>query len=129
MFQRELATRLGIIEKHLSNILNGKASITYEMAIGLENVIGTSVQFWMDLESGYQLDKARIQQHNELVADLEMLEDIPYNELSKLNWVESTRDKIEKVKNARKFYKAAKLSSIENSYAVAFRLNKSKNNI
>jgi HTH-type transcriptional regulator/antitoxin HigA len=58
--QVELATRLDITQNHLSNILNGKAAINYDMAIKLESVIGPSAEFWMNLESNYQSNKARL---------------------------------------------------------------------
>lgn len=55
MNQKELAVRLGISAKHLSNVINGKKPITYETALKLETVIGPKAKFWMSLESNYQL--------------------------------------------------------------------------
>lgn len=57
MNQSELAARLGITQKDLSNILNGSAPITYETALKLETVLGASAQFWMNLEANYQLNQ------------------------------------------------------------------------
>lgn len=37
MNQKELATRLDITQKHLSNIINSNAPITYDTALKLEN--------------------------------------------------------------------------------------------
>lgn len=55
MDQEELAARLGITPKHLSNILNANAPITYETALKLETAIGPGALFWMNLETNYQL--------------------------------------------------------------------------
>jgi len=55
-----LAARLGITTKHLSNILNGLDPITHDTALKLESVIGPSTEFWMELESNYQLNKIRL---------------------------------------------------------------------
>lgn len=129
MTQAELAARLGVTTKHINNIIKGNAPITYDTALKLEDVIGPSAQFWMNLETNYQLDKARIEKEQELSVDLDVLKDIPYNDLAKLGWVEKTKDKNEKVKNARKLYKVANLAAIKTSYSVAFRLNKVKNSI
>lgn len=129
MNQVELATRLGITPKHLGDILKGNAPITYETALKLELVIGPSAEFWMNLETNYQLDKARLEKEAEMSIDLDILRDIPYNDLSKLGWVEKTNDKNQRVKNSRKLYRVANLSAIETSYSVAFRLNKAKRNI
>jgi len=59
MNQEELAARLGISAKHLSNVLNGIAPITHDTALKLESVIGPSAEYWMELESNYQLNKIR----------------------------------------------------------------------
>ncbi len=129
MNQKELAARLDITEKHLSNIINGKSPITYETALKLESVIGPSAQFWMNLESNYQLTKARLEQEEKMDADLEILKNIPYKEMSDFNWVEKTRTRKERVINSRRFFGVAELSSIEFSYSVAFRRQNQTNQI
>jgi len=127
--QEELAVRLGITPKHLCNILNGKAPITYKTALKLESVIGPSAQFWMNLEANYQLDKARLEEQNELNADLKLLKEIPYKEMSKLGWIEDTPDKKQQIKNLKDFFGVAQLSSIPKLYktilyGTAFRKHK-----
>lgn len=67
MNQEELAARLGITTKHLSNVINGNSPVTYETAMKLESVIGGSVQFWMNLEINYQLDKSRLEQDSNIL--------------------------------------------------------------
>lgn len=61
--QKELAARLHITEKHLNDIIRGNAPITYEIAKKLETEIGTSVQFWLQLEANYQFHTARLQRN------------------------------------------------------------------
>lgn len=129
MNQEELAARLGITTKHLSNIINGNAPITYETALRLENVIGPSAEFWMELETQYQLDKARIEKEQELSIDLEIIKEIPYNKMSKYGWVPETSDRKERVKNSRDFFGVANLGLIKSSYAVMFRKQKLKHEI
>lgn len=129
MNQMELAARLGITTKHLSNIINGLAPITYETALKLEIVIGPSAAFWMNLESNYQLDKARLKALEEINNDLNILKEIPYNEISKQGWVDCTRDKKQRVVNCRNYFGVASLSLIKNSYNVSFRQGKTNNNI
>ena len=60
MTQKSLCIRTGITEKHLSQIINGEASITVETALLLENALGSSASFWINLEKNYQETKARI---------------------------------------------------------------------
>jgi HTH-type transcriptional regulator/antitoxin HigA len=124
MNQIELATRLDITQKHLSNILNGNAPITYDTAIKLESVIGPSAEFWMNLESNYQLNKARLKKKEELEADLRVLKEIPYKDMSGFGWVKETSDRTERVYNCREFFGVAELSSIKPTYGVLFRKQK-----
>lgn len=121
MNQKELAARLDITEKHVSNIINGNSPITYETALKLESVIGPSAQFWMNLESNYQLTKARLEEQKKMEEDLEILKEIPYKEMSDFNWVEKTGVRKERVLNCRRFFGVAELNTIEFSYSVAFR--------
>lgn len=121
MSQKELAARLGITEKHLSNIINGNSPITYDTALKLESVIGPSADFWMNLETRFQLNKARLEKEDELKADLEILKDIPYKEMSDNGWVEEETNRVKRVFNCREFYGVAKLSLIKTGYAAAFR--------
>jgi HTH-type transcriptional regulator/antitoxin HigA len=124
MNQKELAARLGITPKHLTNIINGIASITYETALKLESVIGPGAQFWMNLEANYQLNKARLKEQEKLDNDLEILKSIPYKEMNKFGWVEETADRKKRVFNCRNFFGVAELSSIRSSYGVAYRKHK-----
>lgn len=57
--QRELADGLGITIKDFSDILNGNAPITCEIATKLEGIFGPSKDFWISLEINYQLDNER----------------------------------------------------------------------
>jgi HTH-type transcriptional regulator/antitoxin HigA len=129
MDQEELAARLGITPKHLSNILNANAPITYETALKLETAIGPGAQFWMNLETNYQLNKARLEKQEELNLDLEILKEIPYKKMSDFGWLENTADQTKRVMNCREFFGVANLSLIQSSYAVMFRKQKQKNEI
>ncbi len=49
----ETAEGLGVSRKHLSGILNQKASISPEMAVRLSEAFGTSVELWIGLQSQF----------------------------------------------------------------------------
>lgn len=129
MNQVELAARLGITQKHLSNILNGNAPITYETALKLEAVIGPSAQFWMNLETNYQLDKARLDRIKEFKSDLDILKEIPYKKMSDFGWIEKTNNRDIRVINCREFFGVGNLSLIKPSFGVMFRRQKQKKEI
>lgn len=83
--QSELSERTGITEKHISNIINEKASITPETAIKLEKVLGISASFWNNLEKNYQFTIAQIKATELQEQELNYLSGFKetYSELSK----------------------------------------------
>ncbi len=59
MTQRELATRMGRPAQAINEIVNGKKTITAETALQLEKVLGPSAEFWLGLQTTYDLTLAR----------------------------------------------------------------------
>lgn len=53
--QYRLAKAISKPQSAISDIVNGKRSITPEMAWLLGKALGTTPQFWLNLESTYQL--------------------------------------------------------------------------
>lgn len=53
--QKNLSSRLGISEKHISNLLNGKSRLTEEVAIQLENIFtNIPASYWLNYECKYR---------------------------------------------------------------------------
>jgi HTH-type transcriptional regulator/antitoxin HigA len=124
MNQKELALRLGMSAKHLSNIINGKELITYETALKLETVIGPTAQFWMNLETNYQLHKVRLKNKDDVARELELLKRIPYKNMSDHGWVPKTRKGRERLENLYQFFGVASLQSIGPSVQAMLRKQK-----
>ena len=53
--QYRLARAIGKPQSAISDIVNGRRSITPEMACLLGRALGTTPQFWLNLEMTYQL--------------------------------------------------------------------------
>ena len=57
------AKRCGLSDKTINQIISGKASVTYEIAILFERALGIAASVWCNLDSNYRLhianDKAR----------------------------------------------------------------------
>jgi addiction module HigA family antidote len=51
-----LAIALGISSSHMYMILNGKRAISVDTAIRLATYFGNSVQFWLNLQSAYDIE-------------------------------------------------------------------------
>ena len=54
-----LAEALGISRKTLYDILDQKQGVTAKMAIRLEKVMGSSAEFWLNLQAAHDLWKER----------------------------------------------------------------------
>lgn len=48
----------GLTRKHVSNIVNGRAGITSETAYRFAQVLGTTPQFWLNLQNAVDLYEA-----------------------------------------------------------------------
>ena len=55
MTQLELARKMRVPVQRINTLINGKRGITPETAILLSRVFGTSPQFWMNLQTNYDL--------------------------------------------------------------------------
>lgn len=55
MTQKELAKNVDSSEKHISMIINGKARVTPEFALKLEKVFQLKANFWLKIQSDYDL--------------------------------------------------------------------------
>ena len=94
MTQKEFSHRMGITEKHISRLINGKVELTSEMALKLELVLGLSASFWLNLEKMYRENLARVEQENVLNEDAEIARQFPYVKMAELEWVKKTKKKI-----------------------------------
>jgi addiction module HigA family antidote len=55
----ETAAGLGVTRQALSDLLNGKAGISVDMAIRLSKAFGSSAETWLGLQTAYDLSQAR----------------------------------------------------------------------
>ena len=59
MSASELARKLDVPANRVTQILNGTRSITGDTALRLAHFFGTSAQFWLNLQSLYDLRRAQ----------------------------------------------------------------------
>ena len=60
MTQKRLAEEMSVKPSVLSETINGKRPVSKNVAIALEKALGIPAEIWMNLQSQYELDKARI---------------------------------------------------------------------
>lgn len=58
--QQGLADALAVSRLTVSELLNDKRAITAAMALRLERVLGTDADFWLNLQLGWDLHRARL---------------------------------------------------------------------
>ena len=125
----DVATRTGISKKHLSNILNGKASITSEVSLKLEKVTGTKASFWNNLARNYQASLAMIEERAHIEEEAAEENILPfketYQELKKHGVVEDfswTKNNFVNItQNLLNFFSVHSLKYIPNTQPVVFR--------
>jgi HTH-type transcriptional regulator/antitoxin HigA len=81
--QTELARRLGLSLKHTNQIINGVASISAEVALGLEKVLGVSAAFWLNRDALFQAELARQEEQQDFGKDVGWAQQFPISELKK----------------------------------------------
>ena len=59
MSAAELARKLDVPTNRITGILNGQRTATGDTALRLAHFFGTSAQFWLNLQSLYELRMAR----------------------------------------------------------------------
>lgn len=121
MTQKNLSERTGLSEKHISQIINGEASITVETSLLLENALGGAASFWSNLEKNYQETIARLERESVLIKEVPFLAKFPYLQLVKRGIVEQTSNKLKRVENLWKFFGVNSLLTVQQTEAVAFR--------
>jgi len=55
----KFAEACGVTRKHMSAIVNGHAAVTAEMATRMAAVLGTTAQFWLNLQNAVDLYDAQ----------------------------------------------------------------------
>lgn len=56
--QHKLAVSIGVPPRRINEIVHGKRAITADTALRLGKFFGTSAQFWLNLQTHYDLDVA-----------------------------------------------------------------------
>jgi len=114
--QAEFASRCGLSEKHVSQIINGKASITSETALTFERVLGARARLWMNLESNHRLHVARRAEQDRLSSYVEWTSRFPLQALAKRGWIPSPCSKQEKARALLEFFGVSSPQAWEKQY-------------
>ncbi|MGQ3055043.1 MAG: HigA family addiction module antitoxin [Roseateles sp.] len=89
--QQELADILDRPPRLISEIVAGKRAITPETAKGLGDAFGTSPDYWMNLESQYQLSKVKTSNNN-VARKARLYDKFPVREMMRRGWVRASEN-------------------------------------
>ncbi|RQR48400.1 addiction module antidote protein, HigA family [Burkholderia sp. Bp9126] len=84
--QQELADILARPPRLISELIAGKRAITPETARGLADAFGTSAEYWMNLESQYQLSKVKVV-NDHVARKARLYSKFPVREMLRRGWV------------------------------------------
>lgn len=86
--QSEFAMRMGITQKHMNELLNGKTNITLEMAANIERLTGINSGFIINVENSKRIKENIIKEYGDTENIKKILKsEYCLNELKKNNWI------------------------------------------
>lgn len=127
---KEFAVRTSKPEKTIFAVLNGKSSITSDMAVAFESVTRIPAHFWLNKQRHYDEYCAREKRKEEFEEDAKWVKSFPLIQMSKLGWITYTsKNKDEdKVNSLLSFFQVSSRKGWEDYYLnkqlkVAFRIS------
>lgn len=115
--QTEFAQRCGYTTKHISLLVNGKASVTEDTAIKLEKVLGSSVRFWLMREAQFRETIARRKELETLEGDVTWLKELPLDDMIHFGWVMEFSHKGQQVGECLTFFGVSSVDIWRKHYA------------
>lgn len=121
--QEDFAKRLGTTPKNLSLLVRGEQNLSFEIALKLSKMLGTSVEYWMNLQSAYDTVLAELASVSELQAEIEVVKNLGYAYFrDSFGLPALPRQLEEQVKVLRRFLGVSSLCYLKNrDLAVSFR--------
>lgn len=120
--QAEFAIRMGTTTKTLSQIVNGKANISNDLAQKLSSMLGTSIEFWLNLQAAFDEKVIEISKAKTIDEQAEIVSAIDYSYFVKLANLPVAKTAREKIDNLCSYFRIADLRILKQSdFLVNFR--------
>lgn len=112
MTQEEFAMRLGTTPKNVSCIIRGEQSLSLEIAKKLSRLMGTSVKYWLNLQSEFDSLCAEIELEREIKKEIEVFKILDYSYFQRNFKLPSLPRKInEQIAKVREFLGVSSLTN------------------
>ncbi|MCI7327511.1 HigA family addiction module antitoxin [Hornefia butyriciproducens] len=126
--QSEFAARVGTTAKTLSQLINGQAKISNDLAKKLSVMTGTGVDVWQNLQNTYDRKLIEMQKAEEFDEQKNIAAQIDYSYFVNVAGLPYTKNAREKVANLCKFFKVSDLRIMRQpDFLVNFRSGTSDN--
>ena len=121
--QEDFAKRLDTTPKNLSLLIRGKQRLSVDIAMKLSRMLGTSMEYWFNLQNTYDSVLAQMRSDEELEQEKSVLKQLGYSYFVEYFGLPSLRRKLdEQVEQVRKFLGVASLTVLaKRDMAVSFR--------
>ncbi|MCA9230787.1 MAG: helix-turn-helix domain-containing protein [Planctomycetales bacterium] len=122
--QMDIAVRSGLTNAAISKLVNNQATITNEIAVSLERVLGLPASFWTKREADYRQTLIKDAKTSELKQDLSWLDLVPVRELQSRGSIAKTTDKVLLALDVLDFFGVSDSRTFKNAWldcAVQFR--------
>jgi HTH-type transcriptional regulator/antitoxin HigA len=119
--QADLAEILGRPLQMVNEILAGRKAITPETARGLAAALGTSAEFWMNMESAYRLSKVQ-QSGDEVTQRARLYSLAPIKDMVRRKWIRGSENPTVLEEELKRFFE---VSSLEEAPNLCFAARKS----
>lgn len=118
MASTRLAQLVDMSEEDLDSLLRGKYALTASIATRLEAVLGASASFWVRREDYYrqQLEQLTRGVDPENEEYKSWLKSLPIKDMQGFGWLESTKDKAEKLRKLLDFFDVPNLDAWYRTY-------------
>lgn len=107
----EFAEQMGQTAEAMTDLLQGRATITIGVARQLERVLGASVEFWMSRDFQYREDIARL--HD---VDEEWLTQLPLGDMIRFGWLEHVPHPSDEIAACLRFFDVPNVDAWRRKY-------------
>lgn len=114
--QAELAARAGLSTKHVNLVVKGNASLSSDVAVTLEQILGTPAEFWLSLEAAYQAQEIRAQRRESLASYSEWASRFPRDLLVARRVISAREAATEIVAKLLRLFRVASPSAFEKTW-------------
>lgn len=114
--QAQLAAQTGLSTKHINLLIKGHASLSPDVAIALEQVLGSQAETWLRMEVGFQAHEARVARSESLEGLEAWIARFPADVLSSIGVTRRQESSRESVSRLLAFFRVATPAAFERTW-------------